>query len=153
MAYVLLATDADWIADEVAAAIAGPEHTVGRIRAGEHVTTAVRELEPDVVILDLQIGNMGGFAACMAIRHEEGANRIPITAVLMLLDRAADVFLARRADADGWITKPVDALKLRRAVATLLTGRSWEDGVVPADPAAEPDDGGDEADEADAAAS
>lgn len=134
MAYVLLATDADWIADEVAAAIAGPEHTVGRIRAGEHVIAAVKELEPDVVVLDLQIGNMGGFAACMAIRHEEGANRIPITAVLMLLDREADVFLARRADADGWITKPVDALKLRRAVATLLAGRSWEDGVVPAEP-------------------
>ena len=152
MAYVLLATDADWIADEVAAAIAGPEHTVGRIRAGEHVSTAVKELEPDVVILDLQIGNMGGFAACMAIRHEEGANRIPITAVLMLLDREADVFLARRADADGWITKPVDALKLRRAVATLLAGRSWEDGVVPADPAAEPGDDAD-ADEADAEAS
>ena len=69
MAYVLLATDADWIADEVAAAIAGPEHTVGRIRAGEHVTTAVRELEPDVVILDLQIGNMGGIATCMDLRH------------------------------------------------------------------------------------
>lgn len=135
MAYVLLATDADWIADEVTAALAGPDTTVGRIRAGEHVVAAVRELAPDLVILDLQIGNMGGFAACMAIRHEEGTDRIPITAVLMLLDREADVFLARRADADGWITKPLDALAIRRAAQTLLAGQGWEDGLVVTDDA------------------
>ena len=60
---------------------------------------------------------MGGMATCMSIRHEEGMGRIPITAVLMLLDRAADTFLARRADADGWLIKPLDAFRLRRAAA------------------------------------
>ena len=67
------------------------------------------------MILDLQIGNMGGMATCMSIRHEEGMGRIPITAVMMLLDRAADTFLAHRADADGWLIKPLDAFRLRRA--------------------------------------
>ena len=71
---------------------------------------------------------MGGMAACMAIRHEEGADRIPITAVLMLLDRAADVFLARRADADGWLIKPLDAFRLRRAATALLDGEGSSRG-------------------------
>lgn len=131
MTYVLLATDADWIFDEVDAALAGPDITVGRIRAGDQVVPAVRQLQPDVVILDLQIGAMGGFAACMAIRHEEDADRLPITAVLMLLDRDADVFLARRADADGWLVKPLDAIRLRRAVETLLRGESYVEGPWP----------------------
>jgi DNA-binding response OmpR family regulator len=126
---VLLATDADRIHDEVDAALASPDTTVHRVRRGVDVLPAVREVEPDLVVLDLQIGNMGGMATCMAIRLEEGADRLPITAVLMLLDRAADVFLARRADADGWLIKPLDAFRLRRAADTLLDGYSFHEGV------------------------
>jgi DNA-binding response OmpR family regulator len=126
---VLLATDADRIYDEVDAAIATPDTVVHRVRRGVDVVPAMHELEPDLVVLDLQIGNMGGMATCMAIRLEEGADRLPITAVLMLLDRAADVFLAQRADADGWLIKPLDAFRLRRAAQTLLDGDSYDEGV------------------------
>ena len=71
---------------------------------------------PHLVILDLQIGNMGGMAACLDLRLEQRAERIPPQRVVMLLDRDADVFLARRAEADAWIVKPVDPLALRRTV-------------------------------------
>jgi DNA-binding response OmpR family regulator len=126
---ILLATDADWIHDEVDAALGSDDTTVARVRAGADVLPAVEQLEPDLVILDLQIGNMGGMAACMAIRLEEGADRLPITAVLMLLDRAPDVFLAHRAEADGWLIKPLDAFRLRRATQVLLDGYSYFEGV------------------------
>ena len=39
----------------------------------------------------------------------------------MLLDRDADVFLARRSDADGWLVKPLDAFALRAAAAQILS--------------------------------
>jgi DNA-binding response OmpR family regulator len=126
---VLLATDADWLFDEVDAALADDETTVYRVRRGVDVVPAIRELEPDLVVLDMQIGNMGGIATCLAIRNEEGADRLPITAVLLLLDRAADVFLARRADADGWLIKPLDAVRLRKAAQVLLDGYSYSEGV------------------------
>lgn len=129
MTTVLLATDADWIFDEVDAALSDEDTIVYRVRRGVDVLPAVRELSADVVILDLQIGNMGGMAACMAIRHEEGAGRLPTTPVLMLLDRAADVFLAKRSDADGWLIKPLDAFRLRKAVGVLLAGYSYYEGV------------------------
>jgi DNA-binding response OmpR family regulator len=131
MARVLLATDADWIFDEVDAALANDEAEIYRVRRGVDVLPAIRELEVDLVVLDLQIGNMGGMATCMAIRNEEGADRLPITAVLMLLDRGADVFLAKRAEADGWVFKPLDAFRLRRAAATLVEGYSWYEDVDP----------------------
>jgi len=129
MPSVLLATDADWIYDDVEAALAGDGTTVYRVHAGVDVLPAIHEVEPDLVILDLQIGNMGGMAACMTIRHEEGMGRIPITAVLMLLDRAADTFLAHRSDVDGWLIKPLDSFRLRRAADVLLAGESYFDGV------------------------
>ncbi|NLV54835.1 MAG: response regulator [Acidimicrobiales bacterium] len=133
MRTVLLATDADWIADEVEAALDDDDTEVLRVRTGEEVPALTAELEPDLVILDLQIGNMGGMATAMALRLEEGAGRLEPTAILMLLDRPHDTFLARRSAADGWITKPLDPFRLRRATAALLAGDEWHDGeVVPA---------------------
>jgi DNA-binding response OmpR family regulator len=129
MATVLLATDADHLFDEVDAALGGPDTVVYRVRAGVDVLPAIAEVRPDLVVLDSQIGNMGGMATCMAIRHEEEADRIPITAVLMLLDRAADIFLAQRSDVDGWLIKPLDAFRLRRAATTLIDGYSYFEGV------------------------
>jgi DNA-binding response OmpR family regulator len=79
------------------------------------------------VVLDLQIGNMGGMAACLEVRLEEGAGRLGHVPVLMLLDRRADVFLARRSEADGWLVKPLDPIRLRRAVTALLGGGSYHD--------------------------
>ncbi|HYI62142.1 MAG TPA: response regulator [Acidimicrobiales bacterium] len=128
---VLLATDADWIADEVDAALADEATEVLRVRTGAEVVPVTADIEPDLVILDLQIGNMGGMATCMALRLEEGAGRLEPVAVLMLLDRVHDAFLARRSQADGWITKPLDPFRLRRAATTLLGGGEWHDGEEP----------------------
>ena len=136
---VLLATDADWIHDALDAAIGDHDVTVRRVRTGAEVLPAVREREPDLVVLDLQIGNMGGMATCMELRLEEGIDLLPHLPVLMLLDREADVFLARRAQADGWLIKPLDAFRLRRAAVALLAGEPYLEGLPADHPAAAPE--------------
>ena len=127
MPVVLLATDADHLHDEIDAALGEEDTTVHRVRAGRDVIPAVKELEPDLVVLDLQIGNMGGMATCLSLRSEEGAGRLARRPILMLLDRRADVFLAKRSDADGWLVKPLDAFRVRRAADTLLAGDEYHD--------------------------
>ena len=120
MTDVLIATDDDAVYDEVAAALADETTTVLRVREGKVVGEVVATADPDLVILDLQIGNMGGIAACLHLRHEAGDGRLPDVPVLMLLDRQADVHLARRSGADGWLVKPLDAFALRRTATELL---------------------------------
>jgi len=127
---VLLATDADWIHEEVDAAIAGDDIEVLRVRQGVDVLPTVHAGAPDLVVLDLQIGNMGGMASCMDLRLDESVGRLEHVPVLMLLDRDADVFLAERCDADGWIVKPIDPFRLRRAAAALLAGGTWTEGLA-----------------------
>ncbi len=149
MTEVLVATDADWIFDEVDAALGSSETTVLRVRRGVDVVPACREIEPALVIIDLQIGNMGGMAAAVAVRHEQEAGRLPDAGVIMLLDRHPDVFLARTCDADGWLVKPVDAFRLRRAAEAVIDGGTWFEGddeesgetVAATDVAATPDAG------------
>ena len=117
---VLVATDADHVHDEVAAALSG-DHQVVRVHTGAEVLTAVTTHQPVLVVLALQIGNMGGMATCLALRLEQRAERIPAQRIVMLLDRDADAFLAHRAEADAWLVKPVDALVLRRTTREALT--------------------------------
>ena len=135
---VLLATDADQLHDEVDAAIADEDTTVVRVKAGRDVIPAVKQLDPDLVVLDLQIGNMGGMATCLSLRAEEGAGRLERRPVLMLLDRSADVFLARRSDADGWLVKPLDAFRLRRATEALLAGGEFRENSLASETEFEP---------------
>jgi DNA-binding response OmpR family regulator len=122
MTEVLIATDADAVFAEVEAALVDENTSVVRVRSGQEVAGAVEASKPELVVLDLQIGNMGGIAACLHLRHEAGAGRLPEVPVLMLLDRQADVFLAKRSGADGWVVKPLDAFTLRGAATAILEG-------------------------------
>lgn len=129
MTTVLLGTDSDSLFERVDEALADSTTTVLRVRSGKDVVPVVIDESPDLVILDMQIGNMGGFATCMEVRHAESIDRIPITAVMLLLDRSADAFLAKRADADGWLVKPVDAFRLSRAARKLVDGYSYYEDI------------------------
>ncbi|MEM7323157.1 MAG: response regulator [Actinomycetota bacterium] len=129
MTVVLLASDSDHVFAEVDATLATDDCQVLRVRAGADVLPVILAKDPDLVILDLQIGNMGGVAACLAIRQEEGAMRLPPRPVALLLDRTADVFLAEEARADGWAIKPLGSLRLRKMAKRLLAGETHYEGV------------------------
>lgn len=116
---ILLATDSDWLTDEVEATIAGL-HLLHRVRAGVDVVPAIVQVEPALVLLDLQIGNMGGVAACLAVRHREEMGDLDERPVMLLLDREADIFLANEAKADGYLVKPLDPFSLLQAVESAL---------------------------------
>jgi DNA-binding response OmpR family regulator len=124
MTEVLVATDADAVYAEVEAALADESTILSRVRSGQEVAGAVDEAAPDLVVLDMQIGNMGGIATCLHLHHEAGAERLPEVPVLMLLDRDVDVFLARRTGAEGWVVKPLDAFSLRRAATAILAAEA-----------------------------
>ena len=47
----------------------------------------------------------------------------------MLLDRVADVHLAKRCGADGWLVKPLDPLRLRRAARAVAAGSRYTEGL------------------------
>ncbi len=127
--HILLATDADWLVDEVTAALGGPETSFTVCREGRLVSSLVAERVPDVAILDLQIGSMGGMAVTMALRLDESAGTLDHVRVLMLLDRRADLHLARRSGAEAWMIKPLDPLRLKRAVAAVVAGGTYTEGL------------------------
>ena len=119
MSDILLATDADWLVDDIEAAIGGA-HLIHRVWRGADVVGAIAQINPDLVLLDFQIGNMGGVAACLAVRQEEEAGRLEPSVIYLLLDREADVFLATQAAPDGWLIKPLNAFNTLRTIEKAL---------------------------------
>ncbi len=117
---VLVAADARWVREQVRASLVGRGQEVVEVTRGQDVRAAVAEQEPDLVLLDLQIGNMGGIAVAIDLHLEESGGRLPHVPILLLLDREADRFLARRAAADAELVKPVDPGTLRRTVKRLV---------------------------------
>ena len=100
--------------------------------SGPEVVAFAAEESPDLLIVDMQMGNMGGMAVCLELRLQESYDVIDHIPVLMLLDRRPDVFLARRSSAEGWLVKPIDPLRLRRAVRVLLNeGTFYDDSFTP----------------------
>jgi DNA-binding NarL/FixJ family response regulator len=124
---VLIATDADWVHADVDAALADASTSVLRVRTGREVADAVRRHSPGLVVLDLQIGNMGGVAAFLYLQQEAEVGRLPKVPVLLLLDRPADVPMARRVGVEGWLIKPLDAFRLRRAAKALSEGGTFHE--------------------------
>jgi DNA-binding response OmpR family regulator len=127
--HILIATDAQWVLDELEAALSSPSTTIEVVTNGRHVAAAVAAQTPDIAILDLQIGSMGGMAVTMDLRLDHSSGALPHVPVLMLLDRVADVHMARRSGAEGWIIKPLDALRLRKAVNALTSGSCYAEGI------------------------
>jgi DNA-binding response OmpR family regulator len=127
--HILLATDAQWILNEVVAVLGTPSTSFTVVSDGRDVSDAVKTHTPDLAILDLQSGSMGAMAVAMDLRLDHSSGNAPMVPVLMLLDRVADVHLARRSGADGWIIKPLDALRLRRAVTMVLDGDVYQEGL------------------------
>jgi len=51
---------------EIEASISGPDVTVHAVTPGPEVVAYVTKEAPDLVIVDMQMGNMGGMAVCMS---------------------------------------------------------------------------------------
>ncbi len=110
---ILVVADETWVTTDVEAALGESRYRITDASNPHDVVEACIDARADVVIADLQVGTMGGMAVVREIRAAVGAGDLPQTPTVLLLDRAADVFIAGRSGADGWLRKPFGAFELR----------------------------------------
>lgn len=127
VATAIVVSDLPSLRSEIRAMIESPSLEILEASSGPELARTLQEYDVDLAILDLQVGSMGAMAMCLDLRHEESYGAAEHVPVLMLLDRRADVFLARRSGAEGFVVKPLDPQRIRRAVRQLLDGGRFED--------------------------
>ncbi len=138
MTDIVIATDSESVFDELSSVLVSPDTTVRWVRSGAAVRDALNARPADLAVVDMQIGAMGGVAVALDTRLEQDAGRLDPCKLLLVVDRRADVFLARRSGVEGWLVKPLDPIRIRRAVAAILAGETWHDPSYLPQPVAAP---------------
>lgn len=83
---------------------------------GDRALAAVRELKPDLVLLDLMLPGMSGQMVCRQIRAESGVPIIMLTAKA----ETTDIVDGLEAGADDYVPKPFKAKELVARIKTRL---------------------------------
>lgn len=92
---------------------------VGQASSGAEAVKKARELTPDVVVMDLQMANMGGLEATLQLQTEMPEVRI---LVLTVSEKQEDLFSAMRAGARGYLLKGAGSDEVIRAVLHIAEG-------------------------------
>ncbi len=95
---------------------------VGECRSGEEALNAVRELEPDIVFMDIRMPGIGGLEATrrLMIAH-------PDLKVIVITAMSDDIYPRQllKAGAAGYITKNADQHEIQDALTTVMDERVY----------------------------
>jgi len=116
---LLLVTDTTWVHNDVAASL--PPGWTMQVTDSRVAVAAAAQHQPSVMLVDLQVGSMGGFAVVRAIKDAIALGDLVPTKLVLLLDRQADRFLVNRSGADGALVKPFTAQQLRAVLTEVTT--------------------------------
>lgn len=122
MARILLAEDEQQIGDMVAFKLTSSGHQVVRVVDGEAALAAAERDRPDVIILDVMMPLVDGFAVLGRLQANPDLRTIP---VIMLTARGQerDVLSGLQAGAADYIVKPFSLKELLARVEVALRRR------------------------------
>ena len=92
---------------------------VGEADDGTRVVAAVRQLQPDVVLMDIRMAEMDGITATAALRRLE---QPPQVIVLTTFQADEQVMSALRAGASGFLVKDTPPAEIINAIRLVATG-------------------------------
>jgi len=92
---------------------------VGEAASGEEAIAAAKELEPDLVLMDVQMPGMDGLEAAKSIRDGLPETKI----ILFTVEETAAVAPAMQAGISGYLLKDVTADELVRATRQAMEGK------------------------------
>lgn len=81
---------------------------------------AANKHKPALILMDIMMPNMDGYAACKAIKTDPKTNNTPIV-MLTAVDYALNRQLAVEMGADGYLAKPYSRQQLLEAIRPFLS--------------------------------
>jgi DNA-binding NarL/FixJ family response regulator len=117
--HVVLVDDHELFRAGVRGELAGLVDIVGEAGSVAEAVPLIRELDPDVVLLDVHLGDGGGEAVIAQVAAERPAVKF---LALSVSDAAEDVIGVIRAGARGYVTKTISRDELTDAIERVAAG-------------------------------
>ena len=119
MIRVVLVDDHELFRAGVRGELAGVVEILGEAGSVAEATPLIRELDPDVVLLDVHLPDGGGEGVIAAVAPERPAVKF---LALSVSDAAEDVIGVIRAGARGYVTKTISSAELADAITRVAEG-------------------------------
>jgi DNA-binding response OmpR family regulator len=116
---VLVVEDEPLISEMIAKSLRLEGYLVESARTGEEGLQKVREVSPDLVLLDVLLPKIDGWEVLTRMRDDSRTKGIPIIMLTALSDEKSKV-QGLRGGADDYVTKPFSALELMARVEAVL---------------------------------
>ncbi|MES2390393.1 MAG: response regulator [Acidobacteriota bacterium] len=116
---ILIADDASSSRELLRSILERSGYDVVEAEDGEQVLEMAPKVVPDVIVLDLQMAGMDGWATVAALRSHPELGRKPIVALAgAAMDVTADQMV--KAGFSSYLVKPIGPRKLRECIAGLV---------------------------------
>ncbi|HSD50246.1 MAG TPA: response regulator, partial [Candidatus Methylomirabilis sp.] len=132
-ARILVADDSVTIQKVVELTFSKEDFVLIPARSGEEAIRKAKEVQPDLILLDLVMPDKSGYEVCTALRAEPKLRVVPIIMLTGTFE-AFDKDQGLRAGANDFVTKPFESQVLITKVKQLLLAKTVETGAPPAGP-------------------
>jgi DNA-binding response OmpR family regulator len=96
-------------------------YAVEEAEGGAEAVSSFERSRPDIVLLDVNMPGMDGFAVCAALRARQDGRQVPVMMVTGLDDHDS-IHRAYEIGATDFVTKPINLAQLGHRVRYLLRG-------------------------------
>jgi adenylate cyclase len=125
----ILVVDDDAVNARLLEGILAPRgHEVVVARTGEEALELVQREQPDLILLDVVMPGMDGYAVCRALRENEQTAVLPVIMVTSSVEQEKKE--AIEAGADDFLPKPVNQDELLARVKSLLRIKRYHDELL-----------------------
>lgn len=107
------------------------EYVVTTASDGQEAVDKTREIDPDIIIMDVMMPNMNGFEACEIIKSDPRGKFIPII-LLTAKDELTSKIEGLDVGADEYLTKPYDIGELTARIRSMLRIKQLNDALLDA---------------------
>jgi CheY-like chemotaxis protein len=89
---------------------------------GPEGLTLIHQVKPDIVLLDVEVPEMGGGEIYQRMKNTQALRYIPV--IVFTADESPSL-LSRFAEVEAFLVKPLDIRELLETIKGVLRGRAW----------------------------
>ncbi|MFH0728819.1 MAG: response regulator [Pseudomonadota bacterium] len=116
---VILIVDDDVLNVKLLDALLSSEYQTIRAHDGEEALEKIREIQPDLILLDIMMPKLDGYSVTRQLKGSPRTRNIPII-LITALGGADDKAKGIEVGADEFLNKPVNQMELKARVKSLL---------------------------------